>query len=161
MAAMSDPSAKPVLESSVLGDAYEALATGQPDKLDAFWMPFSANRQFKKQPRLLVSAAGMYYKTSEGREILDATGGLWCCNAGHARPRIIEAVSRQIATMDFAPTFQMGHPLPFVWPSGSPRSRRIRSSMCSSPTPARSPWIPHSRSRWPTSARAAKASARA
>ncbi|MBC7655663.1 MAG: aspartate aminotransferase family protein [Frankiaceae bacterium] len=82
--------------------------------MDAFWMPFSANRQFKKHPRLLASAAGMHYKTTEGREILDGTGGLWCCNAGHARPRIIEAVSRQIATMDFAPTFQMGHPLPFI-----------------------------------------------
>jgi beta-alanine--pyruvate transaminase len=77
-------------------------------------MPFSANRQFKKQPRLLASAAGMHYRTVEGREILDGTAGLWCCNAGHARPRIIEAVSRQIATMDFAPTFQMGHPLAFV-----------------------------------------------
>jgi len=77
-------------------------------------MPFSANRQFKKHPRLLVSAAGMHYRTSEGNEILDGTGGLWCCNAGHARTRIIQAVSQQIATMDFAPTFQMGHPLPFV-----------------------------------------------
>ncbi|MCX7043119.1 MAG: aspartate aminotransferase family protein [Gammaproteobacteria bacterium] len=86
----------------------------QPESMDAFWMPFSANRQFKKHPRLLASAAGMHYKTTEGREILDGTGGLWCCNAGHARTRIIEAVSRQIATMDFAPTFQMGHPLPFV-----------------------------------------------
>jgi beta-alanine--pyruvate transaminase len=99
---------------TAVGEAYQAQATAQPEHMDAFWMPFSANRQFKKHPRMLASAAGMYYRTTEGREILDGTGGLWCCNAGHARPRIIEAVSRQIATMDFAPTFQMGHPLPFV-----------------------------------------------
>jgi len=99
---------------SSLGDAYEAQATAAPEHLDAFWMPFSANRQFKQHPRLLASASGMHYKTPEGREILDGTGGLWCCNAGHARPRIVEAVQRQIATLDFAPTFQMGHPLPFV-----------------------------------------------
>jgi beta-alanine--pyruvate transaminase len=89
-------------------------ATSVPEHLDAFWMPFSANRQFKLKPRLLASAQGMYYRDVEGREILDGTGGLWCCNAGHGRPRIVEAVQRQIATMDFAPTFQMGHPLPFV-----------------------------------------------
>ena len=93
---------------------YLVQATAQPESMDAFWMPFSANRQFKKHPRMLASAAGMYYTTTDGRQILDGTGGLWCCNAGHARPRIIEAVSSQIATMDFAPTFQMGHPLPFV-----------------------------------------------
>ncbi|MFO1495525.1 MAG: aspartate aminotransferase family protein [Lysobacterales bacterium] len=81
--------------------------------MDAFWMPFTSNRQFKHKPRLLASAAGMHYRSVDGREILDGTGGLWCCNAGHARQRIVEAVQQQIATMDFAPTFQMGHPLPF------------------------------------------------
>ena len=111
---MIDPLAAPTTDPAALGDSYESQATAQPESMDAFWMPFSANRQFKKHPRLLASAAGMHYKTTEGREILDGTGGLWCCNAGHARPRIIEAVSRQIATMDFAPTFQMGHPLPFI-----------------------------------------------
>jgi beta-alanine--pyruvate transaminase len=100
--------------STAFGDAYEAQATALPEHLDSFWMPFSANRQFKQRPRLLASAAGMHYRSVDGREILDGTGGLWCCNAGHARPRIVEAVQRQIATMDFAPTFQMGHPLPFV-----------------------------------------------
>ena len=85
-----------------------------PDSMDAFWMPFSANRQFKAHPRLLASAEGMFYRDVAGREILDATGGLWCVNAGHARPRIVEAVRQQIATLDFAPTFQMGHPLPFT-----------------------------------------------
>jgi beta-alanine--pyruvate transaminase len=98
--------------SPVSGEAYPAQAL--PERMDAFWMPFTANRQFKQQPRLLASAAGMHYTDVDGRQILDGTAGLWCCNAGHARPRIVEAVQRQIATMDFAPTFQMGHPLPFV-----------------------------------------------
>ncbi len=79
----------------------------------AFWMPFTANRQFKKAPRLLVRAEGMHYWTPEGRQVLDGTSGLWCVNAGHCRPRIVEAVSRQVGTMDFAPTFQMGHPIAF------------------------------------------------
>ncbi|ERI52488.1 omega amino acid--pyruvate aminotransferase [Pseudomonas sp. EGD-AK9] len=76
-------------------------------------MPFTANRQFKAKPRLLESAEGMYFTASDGRQVLDGTAGLWCCNAGHGRREITEAVSRQIAKLDFAPTFQMGHPLPF------------------------------------------------
>jgi len=80
---------------------------------DHFWMPFTANRQFKATPRLLESAEGMYYTASDGHQVLDGTAGLWCCNAGHGRREISEAVSKQIAKMDFAPTFQMGHPLPF------------------------------------------------
>ncbi len=95
-------------------DHYAQQATRQPEAMDAFWMPFSANRQFKAAPRLMASAAGMFYRSVDGREILDGTGGLWCCNAGHARPRIVEAVQQQIATLDFAPTFQMAHPLPFT-----------------------------------------------
>ncbi len=78
-----------------------------------FWMPFTANRQFKASPRLLERAEGMYYTASDGRQVLDGTAGLWCCNAGHGRREISEAVNKQIARMDFAPTFQMGHPLPF------------------------------------------------
>jgi beta-alanine--pyruvate transaminase len=96
------------------GELYEAQATRTPGAMDAFWMPFSANRQFKKHPRMLVGAKDMHYRSDDGREILDGTAGLWCCNAGHGRKRIVEAVQRQVATMDFAPTFQMGHPLPFV-----------------------------------------------
>ena len=93
---------------------YSQQATQAPDAMDAFWMPFSANRQFKANPRLLASAEGMFYRTVDGREILDGTGGLWCVNAGHARARIVDAVQQQIRTLDFAPTFQMGHPLPFT-----------------------------------------------
>src|SRR5580692_10083766 len=81
--------------------------------LDAFWMPFTANRQFKANPRMLARADGMNYWTADGREILDAVAGLWCVNAGHGRREITEAVSRQLQTMEFAPTFQMGHPSAF------------------------------------------------
>jgi beta-alanine--pyruvate transaminase len=82
-------------------------------ELEAFWMPFTANRQFKAKPRLLAKAQGMHYWTPEGRQVLDGAAGLWCVNAGHGRREITEAVSRQIAEMDFAPVFQMGHPLAF------------------------------------------------
>jgi len=85
----------------------------QPNNLEAFWMPFTMNRQFKKAPRMLVSAEGMYYTTQDGRQVLDAAAGLWCVNAGHRRPRIVEAVQRQIAELDYAPAFQMGHPAAF------------------------------------------------
>ena len=78
-----------------------------------FFMPFSMNRQFKKHPRLLARAEGMYYYTPEGRRILDGTAGLWCVNAGHCRKKIVDAVARGVATLDFAPPFQMGHPLAF------------------------------------------------
>ncbi len=82
-------------------------------KLDAYWMPFTANRQFKKAPRLLAKASGMLYWTPEGREVLDAVAGLWCVNAGHARPKIVQAIAAQAAEMDFAPSFQMAHPKAF------------------------------------------------
>jgi beta-alanine--pyruvate transaminase len=81
--------------------------------LDAFWMPFTANRQFKQKPRLLTSAKGMYYRADDGREVLDGCAGLWCVNAGHGRQEIADAVGRQITALDFAPSFQMGHPLAF------------------------------------------------
>jgi len=81
--------------------------------LDAFWMPFTANRQFKHNPRLLVAAQGMYYTAEDGRTVLDGTSGLWCVNAGHGRKPITEAIARQAQSLDFAPTFQMGHPVAF------------------------------------------------
>jgi len=84
-----------------------------PNDLSAFWMPFTANRQFKKSPRMFVAAKDMHYTTSDGRQVLDGTAGLWCCNAGHARPRIVEAIATQAAELDYAPAFQMGHPKAF------------------------------------------------
>ena len=85
--------------------------------LDAFWMPFTPNRRFKANPRLLSRAEGMHYYTPEGRQILDATAGLWCVNAGHNRPKIVEAIRKQAGEMDFAPTFNMGHPAAFTFAS--------------------------------------------
>ena len=84
-----------------------------PNDLRAFWMPFTANRQFKKAPRMFVRAEGMHYWTSDGRQVLDGTAGLWCCNAGHCRPRITAAIAEQAGEMDYAPAFQMGHPKAF------------------------------------------------
>ncbi len=84
-----------------------------PNDLDGFWMPFTDNRYFKANPRLLASAKGMYYQTPEGRQILDGTAGLWCVNAGHSREPIVEAIREQAGRLDFAPTFQLGHPLAF------------------------------------------------
>jgi len=92
--------------------------TAAPEALDraaleAHWMPFTANRQFKAKPRILAKASGMHYWTPEGRQILDGVAGLWCVNAGHGRREIVEAVATQLETMDFAPPFQMGHPPAF------------------------------------------------
>ena len=84
-----------------------------PADLEAYWMPFTANRQFKARPRMMAKAEGMYYTTDDGRTILDGFAGLWCCNAGHGRKPIVEAIQKQAATMDYAPAFQMGHPLAF------------------------------------------------
>ncbi len=87
--------------------------TSRPNDLSAYWMPFTANRQFKQNPRLLVSAERMHYKTADGRQLLDGIAGLWCVNAGHKRPRIVKAIQDQVAELDFAPPFQMGHPKAF------------------------------------------------
>ena len=84
-----------------------------PNDLSAFWMPFTANRQFKKNPRMFVAADGMYYTTMDGRKVLDGTAGLWCVNAGHNQPRIVEAIATQAGELDYAPAFQMGHPKAF------------------------------------------------
>jgi beta-alanine--pyruvate transaminase len=85
------------------------LLPNEPD-LSAYWMPFTANRQFKANPRILAGAEGMHYTAADGRKILDGTAGLWCVNAGHGRPEIAQAVERQLHTLDYAPAFQMGHP---------------------------------------------------
>ena len=86
-----------------------------PNTLDlqAFWMPFTANRQFKETPRLIASAEGMYYTSVDGRMVIDGSAGLWCVNAGHGRKQIAAAVERQLMNLDFAPSFQMGHPIAF------------------------------------------------
>lgn len=78
--------------------------------LNALWIPFTANRQFKGAPRILVSAKDMHYTAEDGRRILDGTAGLWCVNAGHCRTPIVEAIKRQAETLDYSPLFQMGHP---------------------------------------------------
>ncbi len=85
----------------------------RPNDLSAYWMPFTANRQFKRNPRMFVGADGMFYQTDDGRQVLDGIAGLWCVNAGHNRPKIVEAVQRQVATLDYSPAFQMGHPQQF------------------------------------------------
>jgi beta-alanine--pyruvate transaminase len=92
-----------------------AVPTAAPAaaKLDAFWMPFTASRQFKSAPRMLAKAKGMHYWTPEGRQVLDAVAGLWCVNAGHARPKVVQAIADQAAEMDFAPPFNMAHPKAF------------------------------------------------
>ena len=91
-----------------------AFVTAPPGlSMDAYWMPFTANRQFKKNPRLFVKASGMHYWTDDGRKVLDGVAGLWCVNAGHARPKIVQAIQAQAAEMDFAPPFQMAHPKAF------------------------------------------------
>jgi beta-alanine--pyruvate transaminase len=90
------------------------LSIPRPNSLDAYWMPFSDNKYFKGDTaRMLARAEGMSYFTPEGREILDGTAGLWCCNAGHGRREITEAIQKQAAILDFAPTFQLGHPIAF------------------------------------------------
>ncbi len=96
-----------------LMQAAEATGSTLPPAMGAYWMPFTANRQFKQAPRLLTKAAGMHYWDDKGRQILDGVAGLWCVNAGHNRPRIVQAIQQQAAEMDFAPPFQMAHPKVF------------------------------------------------
>jgi len=84
-----------------------------PNDLDAFWLPFTANRAFKKNPRMISRAKDMHYYTPDGKAILDGTAGLWCSNAGHTRDAIVDAIQKQAANLDFAPSFQFGHPQAF------------------------------------------------
>jgi beta-alanine--pyruvate transaminase len=85
----------------------------KPQELENYWMPFTANRQFKQAPRLLAKAQGMYYWDDQGRQILDGIAGLWCSNVGHNHPKVVEAIQKQAAVLDYAPPFQMGNPLQF------------------------------------------------
>ncbi|MBL4838596.1 MAG: aminotransferase class III-fold pyridoxal phosphate-dependent enzyme, partial [Kordiimonadaceae bacterium] len=88
-------------------------ADTKANDLEALWMPFTANRQFKQNPRMIASADGMYFTLTDGRKLLDGVAGLWCCNAGHNRPRIVEAIQKQASELDYSPAFQMGHPKQF------------------------------------------------
>jgi len=83
------------------------------NSLEAYWMPFTANRNFKDSPRLIESAEGVFFKTTDGRQVLDSASGLWCCNAGHCHPKIVEAIQQAAAGLDYVPPFQMGHPKSF------------------------------------------------
>jgi beta-alanine--pyruvate transaminase len=99
---------------AVVDPTSAAVSTpAQAQAMDAYWMPFTANRQFKKAPRMLAKASGMHFWTPEGRQVLDGIAGLWCVNAGHARTRIVQAIAEQAAELDFAPPFNMGHPKAF------------------------------------------------
>jgi beta-alanine--pyruvate transaminase len=89
------------------------MASAAPNDLSCWWMPFTDNRYFKANPRQLVAAKGMHYTAADGRSLLDGTAGLWCVNAGHGREAIVAAIQAQAAEMDFAPSFQLGHPLGF------------------------------------------------
>jgi len=90
----------------------EQLATELPD-LQSYWMPFTGNRYFKENPRLITSAKGMHCYTHDGRELIDAVAGLWCCNAGHCHPKIVEAIKAQAETLDYSMAFQLSHPTVF------------------------------------------------
>jgi len=84
-------------------------ASSVPNDLEPYWMPFTANRAFKKRPRLVVGAKDMHYLASDGRKLIDGAAGLWCTNAGHNREPIVAAIQREAATLDYAPAFQFGH----------------------------------------------------
>ena len=90
-----------------------ASQDSKPADLEHFWMPYTNNRDFKRSPKMIASAEGMYYTTVEGKKILDGLATLWCVNAGHCRPKIVEAIRKQAGTLDFCSTFSVGHPLPF------------------------------------------------
>jgi beta-alanine--pyruvate transaminase len=102
-----------LVAATMRSPAMNAQTPTNQASLENYWMPFTANRQFKAAPRLLASAEGMHYTSVDGRQVLDGTAGLWCVNAGHGRRRIAEAVERQLSTLDYAPSFQMGHPIAF------------------------------------------------
>ena len=91
-------------------DTNQTTGSSSVNDLAPYWMPFTANRQFKAAPRMLVGAKGMHYTTDDGREIIDGIAGMWCVNAGHGRSEIIEAIKAQADQLDYATAFQMGHP---------------------------------------------------
>src|SRR3990172_3770400 len=90
-----------------------AGAAAKPNDLEAHFMPFTPQRQFKGRPRMITSAKGIYCYSDDGRPILDASAGLWCMNAGHCHPKIVAAIQRQAAERDYSPNFSYGHPVAF------------------------------------------------
>src|SRR5215472_711649 len=96
-----------------MAQAQTLAKAGVPNDLDPFWMPFTANRAFKKRPRLISGAKDMHYITPDGRKLIDGSAGLWCTNAGHNRDPIVQAIQRQAAELDYAPAFQFSHPKAF------------------------------------------------
>jgi beta-alanine--pyruvate transaminase len=107
------PKRGPATNSQQWSDAVTLHQKPNTLQLDSLWMPFTANRQFKATPRLFASAEGMHYTTVDGRKVIDASAGLWCVNAGHGRRQIAAAAEKQLMNLDFAPSFQMGHPIAF------------------------------------------------
>ena len=91
----------------------DLVAALSREDLEAHWMPFTPNREFKQNPRMIVRAEGCHYTTTDGRRVFDSLSGLWCCGLGHGRTEISQAVARQIQELDYAPAFQFGHPLSF------------------------------------------------
>jgi 4-aminobutyrate aminotransferase-like enzyme len=124
-------------------------STVAPNDLSAFWMPLRQTGNSRKSPRLFVAAKDMHYTTSDGRQVLDGTAGLWCVNAGHARPKIVEAIAKQAAELDYAPAFQMGHPKAFELANRLVDLAPEGWIMCCSPIPVRNRWRPRSRWLWP------------
>ena len=122
-------------------------AVNVPNDLAAHWMPFTANRAFKKNPRLLAGAKDMHYFTVDGRKIIDGASGMWCTNAGHGRTQISSAIAKQAEALDYAPPFQFGIPQ--------------ASTTCSSAIPARRQPTPRSRSRSPITRSTVRAAASA
>ena len=88
------------------------LKTDLPD-LESYWMPFTGNRYFKENPRMIARAEGMYCYTTDGKKLLDGVAGLWCCNAGHCNPKMVEAIKAQAEKLDYSMAFQLGHPTVF------------------------------------------------
>jgi len=99
---------------SLAHDQAGRSAASAPNDLEAFWMPFTANRAFKARPRVIAGAKDMHYIANDGRKILDGAAGLWCCNAGHNRDAIVAAIQQQAAELDYAPSFQFSHPKAFA-----------------------------------------------
>src|SRR5262249_25261977 len=98
---------------AVMATAQAQAKIAIPNDLEPYWMPFTANRAFKKRPKMIVGAKDMHYIASDGRKLLDGAAGLWCTNAGHNREPIVEAIQREAATLDYAPAFQFSHPKAF------------------------------------------------